>query len=698
MPHARSSAIVAAILGLLAVLLAPITPASAEVVKTESPLVVTIDTLTPGSIPRHGPVRVTGTVTNTDDTVWSDVIVYPFISSSPMTTLAELAGSASVPETTELGSRILTSASAYTAVGDLTPGQTVTYALTIPRKALLKDVAKPVAQGVYWFGTHALGSGPAGYDKIADGRARTFLPFVKASTTPVRAALIVPLRAQVVRTSDGSVAELDRWVRLLGDDGRLERLIEAGEATPFGHRLTWLVDPAVLDAVQQLANGNPPRSIGSTVVQDDTSPSPSPSAEPSPSQTPTPSAEQAEVTSLATAWLTRALALLRSSDVLGLPYGDLDLTATAHHGRSLYEPAHERSVAALQRLGIPATQVDAPASGLIDAVSLSLPAENTPVLVSDRALPETPDGPGPVVADADGAQLVVSSAAALDGGPGPGDRQAVVPLRQRLLAEAAVRALDPDHPPLLVKLGAAWSPTDPREFTSGLRAPWLDLTGLASVTAGQDGPTVSRSALSYTGEDDELPASRFDSASRLIESGQTLQRVLTDNDQIAGELTDEALTGISFLARGDVTDPAAAAERWVSEKLSQVQIQGPAAVTLSSDNGHFWATIENELDQPVTIALSATSDSSITISPTDPLELAPGDRSTLLLKATASQGGVHNVTLRVTDTDGTPLGAAVVVPIRAARVSGIIWLFIAVGAGLLFGAIGVRLFRRIRAS
>ena len=52
----------------------------------------------------------------------------------------------------------------------------------------------------------------------------------------------------------------------------------------------------------------------------------------------------------------------------------------------------------------------------------------------------------------------------------------------------------------------------------------------------------------------------------------------------------------------------------------------------------------------------------------------------------------------LTDTDGTPLGSSDSLPIRSNRVSNVIWLILGTGVALLFGAILVRLFRRIRAA
>ena len=54
------------------------------------------------------------------------------------------------------------------------------------------------------------------------------------------------------------------------------------------------------------------------------------------------------------------------------------------------------------------------------------------------------------------------------------------------------------------------------------------------------------------------------------------------------------------------------------------------------------------------------------------------------------------MTLVVADKRGTPLGATTGLTIRSAQVSNVIWLFVGIGCALLFGAIGVRLFRRVR--
>ncbi len=66
-------------------------------------------------------------------------------------------------------------------------------------------------------------------------------------------------------------------------------------------------------------------------------------------------------------------------------------------------------------------------------------------------------------------------------------------------------------------------------------------------------------------------------------------------------------------------------------------------------------------------------------------------------EAETTQPGIHIVRLAVTTVDGTPIGSFDQLPIRAAGVSALIWIIMAGAALVLFGAIGYRLPRQIRA-
>ena len=68
----------------------------------------------------------------------------------------------------------------------------------------------------------------------------------------------------------------------------------------------------------------------------------------------------------------------------------------------------------------------------------------------------------------------------------------------------------------------------------------------------------------------------------------------------------------------------------------------------------------------------------------------------MLLDASTDQLGVSNVQLIVTSEAGVPLGSTDELPIRSGQVSQVIWVILAAGVALLFGAIFVRLVARFR--
>ena len=77
---------------------------------------------------------------------------------------------------------------------------------------------------------------------------------------------------------------------------------------------------------------------------------------------------------------------------------------------------------------------------------------------------------------------MLSSATAIEGGPGPDDPLATVAVRQRILSEAAVRLLSPGNEPLVVTLPTDWAPLDIRGFYTGLDVDWIDLSRVSDLT------------------------------------------------------------------------------------------------------------------------------------------------------------------------------------------------------------------------
>ncbi len=691
----------------------PIAHSSSASRASATPLRVTIESLTPSEIPETGRVRVSGTVTNRDVQTWTDIGIYAFVSDDPMTTTSELADAAATGQDAFLGGRILTEGT-YNKVDELAPGESRTYSLSIPRAELHAD-----EDGVYWFGVHALGTTEDGTDQFADGRARTFLPLVSQPRKnqvqkTVQAALVVPIRRQITHADDGSISDIEGWVHALGEGGPLRSLVELGVAA--GSRpITWLVDPAVPDAVRQLVSGNPPRSLAATtdeeVDPDATDGSESPDASASPTeQTPAPgdegdgepaelSPELQDAATEGARWLENLHSGLEGQEILTLPYGDIDVAAAARYDQDAYRHARERADGDLAPWGLPTAPAVSSPSGYIDADGIRLADPRTTVLVTDRMF----RAKAPTVARTEGRTLVVSSSGAASGGPGPTERMDPLAVRQRILAEAAVRLLTPGRKPLVVTLPSTWSPESVTGFFEGLDVDWLDLTDLAAITS-RAGTAVPVDRLQYPDRQRrlELDADMFTAAGDLVQAGETLQNLLTRNDQVASVIRDEALTDTSYPSRLHAETARASADAsraWIEERLRSVRIDAPKGVILSSGSGRFAATITNGLDQPVSVKVRATVEAPLELSvPADAIEVGADSKRTVLINASSSGVGIRTVTLSLTDLDDVPIGSYDDLPIRSNRVSNVIWLIIGTGVALLFGAILVRLVRRIRTA
>jgi hypothetical protein len=703
LPSSRALRAVLAGAGLLSTVLA-VAPAHAEDDGTktyDAPLLMTIDRLDPGYVPDHGPVVLSGTVTNRTTETWRSIDVYPFLDTDgvPMESAGELADAAASDPTDVVGERIT---SVSSSVGTLRPGETATYNLTVPHADLPSTTT-----GVYWFGVHALGESadnPA--DAVADGRARTFLPYVGHTTAdPLDVSVVVPLRRRVAYTAAGAVARPRVWEYALSENGNLGRLLAFGQAAG-GKPVSWLVDPAVADAVQRLADGNHARSLAPTNGQGQggDGSTESPSATPTGDQGADDQADQRPDRSVPGAqdWLDTLQGQLRFGDVLTLPYGDLDLPAAADHAPDLYKRARDHA-SVLDSWDLTSTPAIGSPSGYLDANAMLLAQDHSVALVTDQMFSrrEFPDGP-PGDSRFNGHRLAVVASGAGAGGPGPDPRVAPVALRQRLLSEAALRVLRGDTRPLVVTLPPTVDAGGADQFWSGLDADWLHLASLSDTLRGRT-ERLDVSKLTYPEEQAayELDGTVFDEAEGLMSDGTSLQRMLSANDTVASEVAGEALTATSYGSRpapSDATGRLIAARHWVSDKQARVRLTGPRGVTLSSADGSFAVTLANRLRQPVTVQIQAQTDSGIAVDVGDPVELGPKTRTTQVLDAHTSRVGVHQVRLLLTTTEGDQLGATTLVSIRSGQVGEIIWVIIGAGAGILFLAIGIRLVRRIRRS
>ncbi|MET0838892.1 MAG: DUF6049 family protein, partial [Marmoricola sp.] len=585
-------------------------------------------------------------------------------------------------------------------VGDLTPGQRAGFTIQMDVESL------PItgAPGVYWIGVHALGATTEGRDVVADGRARSFIPLVpedvaRRRTVPV--SVVLPLRDRARRAVDGSLNGPARWVNLTRPEGRLSRLADFA-ASAGTAPVTWLLDPAVLDALQDFGRGNPPITLGPAQAStgdeegdggDDPGSSPSPSPAPAPvSGTPS-EGQQAR----ANAVLEGLLAATRSDTVLNLGYADPDVVSLVRRGPVLLRRADDLSSRSLQAHNLTGTPVVAPPQGYFDPQLLaSIPPEKL-MLLSDHG-----DLEQPVVSRLPtGQELVLGDQRALAGGPSPTLPRTALPMRQRILAEAALEATKGDAPvrPVVVSLPPRWNPgTYWREadFFGGLQVPWLRL---APVPRGATETYDGELPYPKTQLAQEVRASNVAATRTLAHTATVLDHLLANDNDVSDRLTGAALQASAYsakpvlgLAAAQVLDLDASARA----QMARVEVIGTDFVTLSGGSGSLTVTLVNGLEQPIKVGLQARTDSSdVTVQTPDPVSMQPGERTTLRLQV-KSRVGVHEVTLFPVTTQGERAGTPLTFSLRTSQVGRLIWYIIVAGGVLLAVMIVRRIVLRIR--
>jgi hypothetical protein len=695
--------------GLLGLPLLTALPAAAAP-EQAAPLEVTIESLSPASLPARGRITLSGRVTNRSEDTWTGLKAYLFTSETPIRDAAELAEQAATDPATEVGAR-LTGPGLYDEVPDLAPGESRPFQLSVRRR----DLQISGEPGVYWIGAHVLGAVDGVREDGADGRARTFIPLMTGRSPSTRLTLVLPLDAPVLRSPNGQVARTARWHRLLGPDGRLDRLLDISAQTAH-QSFTWLVDPALLQAVHDLARGNP----GLDITPTDEEPTPSPSAAPTDGTTPPPTPDvtpsgasedetdeeelspaEAELARYATEWLAEFRRQADQHDLMATPYGDLDVAAAADAGRwGLYRTASRLGADTLARLDIDATEVVGPPAGYLPRAALERIEPATPIVLRQEAMPKATHS---VVRTENGATAVLTDGAAASGGPGPEPRLGALAFRQRLLAEAALHALSPERDqPLVVRTRQDWDPgPDWRlaDFFAGLDQPWLTMSDLTTIRLTEAATPGGPAAYPPRERRAQVPVANLAASRSVVVVGQVFATLLTRNDTIDAQLARNGILASSLDARADPATALSLARRTRSRVIGQmrrVELEGPSFATMSSGEGPIQVTLVNGLDEPVTVGVEArTSSPDLKVVAPDPITLGPGQRAAVRLKATASGVGVHTITLVAVDADGAPIGTVTRFSIRTSQVGLVIWVVMGIAGAVLLVAVGFRVARRV---
>lgn len=323
----RSTALIAGALALLGTtgigpaVAAPAQPGLATV-SPDFPVAVTISTIQPPAPTAGDSLQISGTITNSGPTPLKAAQVGLSLgrNTPDLGTRSAIASMLARTDPSSSDGKPLTTP--VSAVGDLAPGASATFQL--PAVAMSELKLDPTG-GVYELAVEVEAGTNDEPTPHQVGIARSLLPYFTGPNDiqKTQVATLWPLThssellTQTMDTDQSSVLRDDSLATDLAPNGRLGQLLTLGEQLPS---LTWVIDPALLDAVAAMTKPYRvllPGHSGQPARSDNTKPGTG--------------------TAVATHWLDelRRAVTQKGDEVVALPYGDPDLASIAHNGGGL---------------------------------------------------------------------------------------------------------------------------------------------------------------------------------------------------------------------------------------------------------------------------------------------------------------------------------------------------------------------------
>jgi len=657
-------------------------------------LPVTLRSLTPAVPRRDDTLVVTGTVTNTAATTARQVVVRLRLSPTPVHNRSEianiLAGTAGRGGVAIAGTKV--------AVSDaLAPGATASFSISVPVASLRLPTT---SAEVVVLGVESLADlDNDGQGTISTGLTRTFLPWfpVPGQVAPTPVVWLFPLSTAPSRAGDGVFLD-EHLASEVSTTGRLTRLLDAAEGAPSA--VSWVVDPALLQSLQDMSHGYVVRRPDGTTVPGTGGPA-------------------------AAAFLTRLRTLTASAEVTASAYADPDVVALHRAGLDV-----DIALASTTARDLPQQLLTAavghglayPADGLADDGTLDvLRAAGTRVVVlSALALPPsppvtyTPSGSVDLATGGSPLRAAVADPAVspLVGAPtrvtaDPATADPVV-RQQTVLAQIAMTSLELPRTPRTMVIAPAMRWSAYADSTHDL---------VMAVAAGPFA-TPSRLGTLVATPPSDVPRARADypEAARAAELRQSylarvgagrsdlagLRSVAPDTTGTSSDQLEEGLTRTESAAWR--TDPAAGRRLLafvrgeIDAQVARVRVLSRAPVTLPGDEGTIPVTVANDLDRParVGIRLSGTPPTRFVAAEVDPVTLAPGQKSTLEVHARVIGTGPVTVDITLLTPDGQVFGVPTLTEVRSAAYARAAQWVVGGLFGILVVLLGVNFVRRRR--
>lgn len=646
--------------------------AGAEEQSDQGGLTVTIDALSPARLDADATIQMSGTIENTGKAEWTSVQAYLVMARSPFTTRDQVEAVAADP-TTYIGDRIITPG-LFDEVGDVDAGDAASFDLEVP----LSEVGVTGGQGVYPVGVQLLATDADGNrSTISVARATTFLPWVEDPADPVPSGLVWSFTLGPHRET--AAEDIEALRDAISDGGRMREQLDLAAALPTSSR-TLVIDPAVLDAAQNLAD-----DIGipdAAEIED-------------------------EDRRAADSFREDLIALGRHSATWIVDYDRPDRVALA--GRpdleSTIAPQLDAATAeALSRHQLTGRRAHWAAetgatAGLMN--SLRAAGEN-PTIVRSSSLPDWEQRHGSLVTvETRGGLAPLAVNDTLRTGDGT---ETTVTLRQRVLVQAALaglsRAVDPQsRADALTFVDPSWVPDEGTRASALLpalggddltHAVTLDelLAGGVDVYDGElpDQPLTAPLPSPVLSAVEQLRRAQI-MAAAAVTGQQDQESVLAR--QLAGALS------VRWLDQPQrATESATQRADEIIRSLDGIEVLGPRAVTLSSSQGSFPLTISNPTTLPISVSIDLdASNPALDPETLPPVDIAPGERKTV--NADIDLGRQTSTTLTAQAMAGdTPIGRPAEFNVRSSQVGVIVWLAMGAAALGVIVAMGRRFSRR----
>jgi hypothetical protein len=639
-------------------------------------LQVSIDQIDPIVLEPGRPITLSGVVANVGNRNWADAQVYLEIGQYPAVSPQDLDVFA---ETDDVFMTRVVEFGEFDEIGNVPAGTRKSYSVTVPF-ASLGILGTP---GVYSVGVSVLAGVGENRDDVPEATARTLIPLLPGpDVAPASIVTMLPLTAPVTRDSRG-VFVTDDLAEEVGFNGRLRNVLDFALAAP-ARTLQIALDPALRSAVAAMSEGY---EVQDTLVGERVTGAGEESAQ---------------------EWLDDLDTVVLRQHAVLLPWGTpaaSDLTSDGLPGVVVAATA-----AAIEYDQVPlADDVVGwePGGSNQRGLVVSRSAGSTLQLLTESSLPGLPDGE---------AAETTPSSVALSTQTGPltalvvRERIAAEPIRrstsalavrQYLMAEATVQALQKRKTPVVVGLPFAWNP-GPRAATTdvaaGLSIATLDAQPISAVADVVPVPYDGRVLRPETAP--SLSEGQLSAIRQLRRNSQIYLAILADADGL-----DEAFTRPFAVSGSSAWEVAPRLGkvltkrevRLLRESLRQVSVTVPTFVALSSGSGPFPVTVSNGLDVPVNVRLSVRPrNPALQIDPIDDLRLEPGQQRDVQVHAHADGSGLTPVRVQLATPNDQRFGPRSEIDVRATQIGLAIWIVMGVGLVVLIGAAIVRIIRRLR--